>query len=128
MSADKQSLPPADHSTTGHIVPPRTLGAVCVALLAFTGLTVWLSYFHLGNWNLWAALGIATVKAGLVVLFFMHLKYDRPFNAVLILAALLFVLLFVGFTLIDTTHYRDQLYPVDSPQYAPRIESQRQRG
>ncbi len=111
----------------GHTVSVRLLGAVAVALLVLTALTVWLSYYNLGQWNLWVALTIATVKASLVALFFMHLRWDRPFNAIIVVAAMLFVLLFIGFTLMDTTHYREHVYPVHSSQYAPDIESRQQR-
>ncbi len=57
------------------------------------------------------------VKASLVVLFFMHLKYDRPFNAVVLVASVFFLILFLGLALLDTLHYRDNLIP----GYAPGI-------
>ena len=52
------------------------------------------------------ALGIATLKASLVALYFMHLRYDNPFYAVVFLAALLFLAIFLSLTLLDTFQYQ----------------------
>src|SRR5512140_2813972 len=71
-----------------HIVPMPVLLAVFAALVAFTVLTVAAARFELGSWNLIVAMVIATVKASLVVLYFMHLRYDQPFNALIFVTAL----------------------------------------
>jgi cytochrome c oxidase subunit IV len=55
-----------------------------------------------GTWNLLVAVLIATTKATLVVLFFMHLKDDSRFNAVVFVGALLFVGVFFAYTMNDT--------------------------
>jgi cytochrome c oxidase subunit 4 len=83
-------------------------------------LTVAVTLVNLGAFNLWAALIIATVKASLVALYFMHLRYDESFNAIVLMAALIFLSLFVGLALLDTQHYRNDLIP----GYAPAIEKQ----
>ena len=106
----------------GHEVPWTTLLATCIALIILTWLTVAATWFDLGALNLWIALIIATIKAALVVLFFMHLKYDRPFNVIVLVGALLFVLLFVGLTLTDTVVYQPELIPPTMPEYAPAIQ------
>jgi cytochrome c oxidase subunit 4 len=67
-----------------------------------TCLTVTVAYVDLGNLNLYLALAIAAVKASLVVLFFMHLFWDRPFNAMIFIGCLLFVSLFIGIALTDS--------------------------
>jgi cytochrome c oxidase subunit 4 len=89
-----------------HVMPLPILFGVFIALLALTGVTVGVTYFDLGNWNLIVAMAIATVKAVLVALFFMHLRYDNPFNAIVFLAALLFIALFISVTLFDTMQYQ----------------------
>ena len=89
-----------------HVVPLHVLAAVFAALLLMTAATVAAARYDLGNWNLIIALGIATTKAALVVMFFMHLRYDNPFYAVVFLAALLFLALFIGLTLLDTFQYQ----------------------
>lgn len=63
--------------TGPHILPKRTYYAIYVALLVFTYLTWQIAYFDLGPLNTVVALGIAVIKALLVVLFFMHVK-DSP--------------------------------------------------
>lgn len=59
---------------TSHGYGFGTYLAVYVALLVFLGLTVWASGLELGRWNIFIAMAIAAVKAGLVVLFFMQAK------------------------------------------------------
>ncbi len=116
-------------ATAGHAGPHvtlRVLTATIVTLLVLTALTVGATVIDFGGAaNLWIAVFIATVKATLVALYFMHLRYDRPFNAVVFVAALLFVLLFVGLTLTDTLQYRSdvQRYRDEDPsRYAPALE------
>jgi len=100
---DSSSTPAsAAHSSLGHVVPVWLLAAVFGCLLVLTCLTVSVSYVDLGNLNLYLALAIATVKAALVVLFFMHLYWDRPFNAMIFIGCLLFVSLFIGVVLTDS--------------------------
>ena len=58
------------------IVPYKTYIMVWLALLVLTALTVWVAGFELGAFAMVVALGIASVKAGLVANIFMHLKFD----------------------------------------------------
>ena len=95
-----------EHHGVGHIVPIKTLAAVAVALLILTVITVWIAVnFDFGNLNVWVALAIAVIKGSLVVAFFMHLKYDRPFNTIIFVTSLCFVALFISFSLTDTREY-----------------------
>ena len=57
---------------------------------------------------------IASIKASLVALFFMHMYWDKGFNVVAFLSSFLFVTLFIGLTLIDRDHYREDMenFPV----------------
>ncbi len=81
----------SEHEIYAHAVPLRVLLAVFAVLLLMTLLTVASTWYDLGSWNLIIALGIATFKAALVVLFFMHLRYDYPFYAIVLITALLFL-------------------------------------
>ncbi len=99
--ANSASAPAAAHSALGHVVPVWMLAAVFAALIALTGLTVVVAQIDLGNMNLYIALAIAAVKASLVVLFFMHLFWERPFNSMVFVGCLMFVTLFIGITLTD---------------------------
>jgi cytochrome c oxidase subunit IV len=99
----------------GHVMPLWLLAAVWVALLGLTYVTVAATYFDMGKLNLWLAMAIATVKGLLVALYFMHLRYDRPFNGVLFMTALVFVALFVGIALMDTLAYHPEMIPGYAP-------------
>lgn len=107
------------HSRVGHVLPLSTLFAVLGTLLVMTFVTVAVSWFDFGRFNLWIALGIATFKASLVLLFFMHLKYDKPFNAIVIILSIVLVVLFIAITLTDTAQYEPQRIP----GYAPSIKT-----
>jgi cytochrome c oxidase subunit 4 len=74
-----------------------------VALIILTGVTFGASYIDFGSSaiNVVVALTIATVKATLVALFFMHLLHDKPVNGLIAGAGFLFLGLFLMFTLID---------------------------
>jgi len=102
-------------STVGHVVPFRVLAAVWAALLVLTVATVAVTRVDLGGLNLWIAMGIATLKGSIVVLYFMHMRYDRPFNAIIFVTALLFVMLFVSIALIDTKAYEPEMVPGYAP-------------
>ncbi len=98
-------------------MPWRLLATIWLALVGLTAVTVAAAEVDLGRWNLVIALAIATLKASLVLLFFMHLRWDRPFNGVLFISMLLFVALFISFALMDSSAYRPDLIP----GYAPAI-------
>ena len=99
-----------------HVVPLRVLLAVWGALMVLTILTVAATEIDLGAFNLFIALGIATAKASLILLYFMHLRYDKPFNAVVFICALLFVAVFISLALLDTTQYQPELIPGYAPE------------
>ncbi|MCO6436282.1 MAG: cytochrome C oxidase subunit IV family protein [Phycisphaerae bacterium] len=94
-----------------HVVPLRVLVAVFALLLVLTVLTVGATWVDLGVLNIWIALLIAAVKAGAVGLYFMHLRYDRPFHGVVLAASFLFVAVFIGASLMDTKEYQVNMEP-----------------
>lgn len=89
-----------------HVMPPWILIAVFVALLVLTFITVAVTRVDLGPLNIWVAMGVATVKATLVSLYFMHLKYDNRFNLIVFLASFIFVGFFVSIAMLDTRQYQ----------------------
>jgi cytochrome c oxidase subunit 4 len=105
----------AHADSVGHVVPLWLLVGVLAALLALTVLTVAITWYDLGWLNLAAALAIATVKATLVLLYFMHLRWDRPFNAIVLVLSLVLVMLFVFGTLYDKANYEPEVIPGYSP-------------
>ena len=62
----------------GHILPYNVYVSVFVALIVLTVITVAASQVYFGTMNVIVALVIASIKATLVALFFMHLKYESP--------------------------------------------------
>ena len=83
-----------------HVTGPKTYAAVLGALLALTVITVAASYVDFGAFNTVVALIIASIKGSLVALFFMHLRHDK-FNAVIFVGGLLFLAVFLIWTLFD---------------------------
>jgi cytochrome c oxidase subunit 4 len=83
-----------------------------------TWLTVSASNVDLGFLNIWVGLAIATGKAVLVGLYYMHLRWDKPFNTFVFLAAFIFLFIFIGIAMMDTVHYQPDLIP----GYGPAME------
>ncbi len=106
ISSPYDERPAAGQGPVVHVVPVPILLAVFAALMGLTYATVAVRGIDLGAWNLPIAMGIATVKATLVALYFMHLRYDEPLNAILFVIGLLFVALFISLTLLDTITYQ----------------------
>jgi cytochrome c oxidase subunit 4 len=87
--------------THAHHGGPRIYTANLFALLFLTIITVAAASFNFGAANVVIALAIASVKAILVGLFFMHLIWDKPVNAIILVAAFLFLGIFVMFDFLD---------------------------
>jgi cytochrome c oxidase subunit 4 len=87
-----------------HIVGYGTLTTVWLTLLALTGLTVWVSRLDLGVNRVWGALAIASLKSGLVIAFFMHMKYEGKLLRWLLFVALLTLAIFIGLTFFDVLY------------------------
>jgi len=89
-----------------HIVSPKLLLGVYGALLVLTIITVGVADIDLGSANLIVALAVAFVKASVVALYFMHLRWDSPFNAIALIAAFFFVAIFIGISMLDSHEYK----------------------
>lgn len=118
-----QGTAPGHGDGHGHgahfIVPSKVYWLVYGGLMVLTVITVGAYYLpdalsklvgqpvDLGAANVIIAMAIATAKASLVCLFFMQLKYDKKFNLIAFLSSLIFLGLFLGFTLIDIKFRED---------------------
>jgi cytochrome c oxidase subunit IV len=109
-------------SDSHHIIPFRTLLKVFLSLIGLTVITVLVSFLPLGPLDMPVAIAIAVVKASLVVLYFMALKYDKPVNTLTFSVGTLFVVVFITFTLFDTA-FRGDLGDV-SPQTIQEINQE----
>jgi cytochrome c oxidase subunit 4 len=104
-----------------HVASVKVLLGTWIALMFLTVITVAATKIDLGpSLNLALAMAIAVVKATLVVLFFMHLFYDKLFHTVLLVGAVLAATLFVGFALMDSSQYQDSLQWSTTTTTAPR--------
>ena len=84
-----------------HIVPYSIYVNVWLALLALTVITVAVSYVDMRHVAVLTAVFIATVKVMLVLLYFMHIRFGKPFYWVMILVVLVTYAIFIGLTFAD---------------------------
>lgn len=84
-----------------HVMPVRTNVAVFVALLVLLLATVGAARLPLGEWHVPVAMTIATAKAALIMLFFMHLLYSHKLMMIVSVASFLWLAIMVALTLND---------------------------
>ena len=84
-----------------HVIPASIYVGIWAILMFLTALTVFVSFIELHDWNIILALTIATIKATLVVLFFMHLFYSSKLTKVTVIAALFFLFLLLSLSMTD---------------------------
>jgi cytochrome c oxidase subunit 4 len=118
---------------------------ILLTLLVLTVITVGASRINFGSpaANVVIALTIATIKATLVALFFMHLKDDKPINGLIFVSTLLFLGVFLGFCLIDADSRWDTrpasyqgpvnapaqpLLDTESPKFADQVDPRKAAG
>ena len=86
---------------SSHVVPVKIYVAVFGALLVLTATTTSVSFVDLGPWSTVVALGIAVVKATLVVLFFMHVRYGSQLTKLVVAGGLFWLAILIALTLSD---------------------------
>ncbi len=91
-------------TTEQHVVSYGKLIRVWLGLLALTALTVWISRLDLGLNRVWGALAIASLKSGLIIAFFMHMKYEGRLLRWLLFVALVTLAIFIGLTFTDVLY------------------------
>jgi cytochrome c oxidase subunit 4 len=94
----------------GHIQPQRIYVAVFFSLLVLTAITVAMAKVDFGNpsINLVIAMLVASVKAGLVALFFMHLRYEHPLTWVYVVLPVFLLGILLGGVFIDNPNRSDE--------------------
>lgn len=129
MSEPSTTVSYAAHHQTNHAehephaLPLWLLIGVFLALMVLTGITVVaaddtvkrtvaaaanINEVDISRFSFIVAMLIATVKATIVALYFMHLRYDRPINALVFISSIGFLALFIVFVMVDATHYREE--------------------
>ena len=86
---------------SSHILPTRVYYTIFAILLFCTYLTVQIAFLDLGAMNTVAALAIATFKATIVVLFFMHVKYSTRLTWAVVLGSVFWLGILLTLTLTD---------------------------
>lgn len=89
-----------------HIVGYGTYFFVWLTLVGFTALTVTVASFNLGNFSIVIALTIASIKALLVLLVFMHLRFDDKMFRIFTFVAFLTLAIFLILTFSDYSFIR----------------------
>ena len=101
MASAQHNAQDTAHDDGHHILEFATYFKVFAALIFLTIITVAASRIDMGFMNDIVAFGIASVKAGLVLAIFMHLKYDNMMNRVIIGCSAFFLLVMYFFTIVD---------------------------
>ena len=84
-----------------HIVSPRIYLVIFASLMLGTGITVWAAFQDFGKFNIVIALVIATIKATLVVLYFMHARYSPRRTQMVIVCSVFWLAIMLALTLTD---------------------------
>jgi cytochrome c oxidase subunit IV len=114
MSDKKIHAGEEHHEGIGHVAPASMLLIVGGVLLFLTAVTVWVTMADLGrSGNLIVAMVIATIKAAMVGTYFMHLKWDKPFNAIVFCSSVLFVGLFITIAMLDKSDYEADIQEME---------------
>jgi cytochrome c oxidase subunit IV len=84
-----------------HVTPLPVYLAVFGTLMVLTGVTVAVAYVNLGEFNKVVALGIASFKATIVVLYFMHVKHASRLTKLIVVSGFFFLAILISLTMID---------------------------
>jgi cytochrome c oxidase subunit 4 len=84
-----------------HVVPQKVYLLVFAALLCLTLITVDVAFYNFGLLNLYIALAIATTKATVIVLYFMHVKYSSRLIWIFAIAGLFWLVILFALTFGD---------------------------
>lgn len=104
---DPHTHDPEAEAIAHHVDPLGLYLGVFAMLIVLTVVTVGASYLDFGRANTVIAVIIATIKALFVAIFFMHLRHDRRFNALVFVSGLFFLSFLFLFTLADTSTRND---------------------
>ncbi len=102
-------------------MPLKVYMAVGAALLILTFVTTEIAQFDFGEFNIYIALVIASIKAMLVAFFFMHLWWDNKLMFVTFSIGLITLTVFIALTMVDTMD-RGSINPETAGQINPKAE------
>jgi cytochrome c oxidase subunit 4 len=82
-------------------VPIRVYYVIFATLLLLTLVTVDVAFFNIGLLSLYVALAIATTKATLVALYFMHVRYSPRLTGLVLVTGFFFLVVMIVLTVSD---------------------------
>ncbi len=90
-----------NHNQEHHNLPYGLFIKIWLALIVLTGITVGVCYLDMQKWTIFTAMLVATVKAALVILFFMHIRYEKPIIKWMVLILIATYAVFIILTFSD---------------------------
>jgi cytochrome c oxidase subunit IV len=100
-----------------HIVPPKVYIGIFASLMVLTAATVAAAFVSLGEFNIVIALAIATVKATLVVLYFMHARYSPKRTQLVIVCAVFWLAIMLALTMSDYSTRQPEVVAASQPTH-----------
>ena len=101
MTEPSHGQPQGHDDHHDHVVPLKIYGAIFTTLMLLTLVTLDIAFYNFGMLNVSIALAVATTKATLVILYFMHVRYAPPLTAVFAGVGFVYLAILVFFTLSD---------------------------
>ena len=86
---------------SGHVSPLSVYITIFLSLMVLTAATVGAAFINLGSFNAPVALAIAVLKATLVILYFMHVKYSSRLTKLVVATGLFFLVILLSETMMD---------------------------
>lgn len=90
-----------DNHTDSHIVPYKMYLYILAGLISLTLISVGVTEIEFGEFSVFVALLLATIKATLVLIYFMHLKFDNKILQILVPAIFIIVALVIFIVFLD---------------------------
>jgi cytochrome c oxidase subunit IV len=105
------------HSEVGHVIPVKVFTTVLTVLLVLTAITVAVARVDFGEMNIVVAMVVASIKAFLVVYYFMHGAHENKIVLTYVILPFVLLIILVGGTLMDDTTriYPEPVIPAAAP-------------
>ena len=99
--SDAHALKHKESPEDPHVLPDGLFIMVWVGLLILTAITVGASVMFSGTVGIVTAMIVTPIKAILILMYFMHLKYEKPGFVIMFLVAVGILAIFLGLTFFD---------------------------
>lgn len=103
-SNSPENISLTEHHNQHHGLSTKVCIKVWLALMILTAITVGVAEVDLGLFHVLVAMLVATIKAGIVILWFMHIKYEGAFIRLMVFIAFFILSIFLSFTFFDVAY------------------------